>query len=78
MNYSQHGLEIGQDVLRQGKQSSKPSNVAAIRSLAIEHTLIATSIYVTLAVSYWFYPLALILIGAGQRTYLQSRHAVRF
>lgn len=74
MNYSEHDLEIGQDVLRQLKQFSEPSNVAAIRTLAFEYALIAASIYVTVAVSYWFYPLALILIGSAQRTFANILH----
>jgi fatty acid desaturase len=38
------------------------------------HAVIAGSIYLTLAVSYWFYPIALVLIGSGQRTFANILH----
>ena len=74
MNYAEHDFEIKKDVLRQLKDFSEPSNFAAIRTLAFEYALIAGSIYVTLAVSYWFYPIALILIGSAQRTFANILH----
>jgi hypothetical protein len=39
MKYAEHDFEIGQDVLRQLKDFSEPSDVAAIRTLAFEYAV---------------------------------------
>lgn len=74
MDYAEHDFEIRKDVLRQLKHFSEPSNVAAVRTLAFEYALIAGSIYLCVGVSYWFYPLAIIIIGSAQRTFANILH----
>lgn len=74
MEYAEHNFEVSQGVLRQMKQFTQPSNFAAVRTLVFEYSVIAASIYLTLAVSYWFYPVALIVIGSAQRTFANILH----
>jgi len=74
MDYAEHDFEIEKDVLRELKDYSEPSNFAAVKTLVFEYALLAGSVYLTLAVSYWFYPLALIIIGSVQRTFANILH----
>lgn len=74
MDYAEHDFAIDQGVLRQLKEFSEPSDIAALRTLAAEYAIIATSIYLTVAVSFWFYPFAVILIGSAQRTFANILH----
>lgn len=74
MNYAEHDFEIKKGVLRELNKFSEPSNAAAFKTLAFEYALLAASIYLTIAVSYWFYPVALIIIGSVQRTFANILH----
>ena len=74
MDYAEHNFQVRQDVIRELNQFRQPKDLAAIRTLAFEYFLVAGSIYLTLAVSYWFYPIALIIIGSVQRTFTNILH----
>ena len=74
MDYAEHNFQVRQDVIRELNQFRQPKDLAAIRTLAFEYFLVAGSIYLTLAVSYWLYPIALIIIGSVQRTFANILH----
>lgn len=57
---------FAKDVLRDVKRL-RPDNWHAIIYLIKDYTIIAAFIYLSVALSWWFYPLSVLMIGAHQR-----------
>lgn len=67
-------LQVSSAVLRQLEPLCKKDNYHCLLALAFDYTMIAIAIACCLSVSFWFYPLALILIGSTQRAFVNLLH----
>ncbi|PHM48649.1 fatty acid desaturase family protein [Xenorhabdus miraniensis] len=66
--------KISRDVIRGLKPLCKQDNYHWLLAILKDYSLIAISIYLTLGVSYWFYPISLFVIGSTQRAFTNILH----
>lgn len=69
MNYHRFSKAIRDDL----DALAAPNNYRGLLGLAYDYAVIVAAIYLTL-VSWWFYPLSLLLIGARQRAFVTILH----
>ncbi|MEU0658488.1 fatty acid desaturase family protein [Streptomyces lavendulocolor] len=65
---------LDRKVRRQLKELCALDNHHAPLALLGDYALVAASVYLCVGVSYWFYPLALVLIGSTQRAFVNLLH----
>lgn len=66
--------KLDRGVRRQLKQLCTLDNHHAPLALLFDYAIVAACVYACVAVSYWFYPLALVLIGSTQRALVNLLH----
>ncbi|MDC9581965.1 hypothetical protein PSI15_10375 [Xenorhabdus sp. PR6a] len=69
-----NNYKISKDVIRGLKSLCKQDNYHWLIAILKDYSLIAISIYLTLGVSYWFYPISLFMIGSTQRALANILH----
>ncbi|MBL4544308.1 MAG: hypothetical protein JKP98_13565 [Rhodobacteraceae bacterium] len=74
MEYVEHEFEINSQILRKLTTLTDTSNLAAIRALLFDYAVIAFAVYIAVGISYWLYPISLILIGSTQRAFVNLLH----
>jgi fatty acid desaturase len=65
---------IAPDVLRRVRPLTALDNWHWLVALAIDYALIATAVYLMLGVSWWLYPVSLVIVGSTQRAFANLLH----
>lgn len=65
---------LDRKVRKQLKELCKLDNHHAPLALLFDYVLLAASIYLSVGISFWFYPVAIILIGSTQRAFVNLLH----
>jgi fatty acid desaturase len=65
---------LDRGVRKQLKALCELDNYHAVLALLSDYLLLAVSVYACVGVSYWFYPLSIVLIGSTQRAFVNLLH----
>ncbi|MEU1075108.1 MULTISPECIES: fatty acid desaturase family protein [unclassified Streptomyces] len=66
--------KLDRGVRRRLKELCVLDNYHAPLALAFDYLLVAASVYLCVGISYWFYPISIILIGSTQRAFVNLLH----
>lgn len=65
---------LSPQIRRELRELCKTDNYHAVLGLLFDYAVIAVAIYLCVGVSWWFYPVALVLIGSTQRALVNILH----
>lgn len=67
-------FKVSREILKEVLNLNKANNYSGLLIILFNYLLVAICIFLTLEVSYWFYPLSLIVIGSVHRTFANLLH----
>jgi fatty acid desaturase len=67
-------FKVSREILKEVLKLNKADNHSGIIIILFNYLLVAICVWLTLRVSYWFYPLSLIVIGSVHRTFANLLH----
>ncbi|MFF3222382.1 fatty acid desaturase [Nocardia suismassiliense] len=66
--------KLAPDIRKRLRALCKLDNYHAVLGLAFDYAVVALAIYLSVGMSYWFYPVSLVLIGSTQRALVNILH----